>query len=146
MSELVSEVKHAWSSFDLNALDKLEPLYSPDVQFIDPAGEIRGREPLFQHFRASCSNLIECQFSFNDTLETCADDRALLVWSMNFRHKKLRGGHLITTSGSTLLRFREQIVFHRDWFDLGETVYEHVPLLGAMLRLIKAKMHSDPSN
>lgn len=146
MSALIREIKHAWSRFDLDALEKLEPLYSPEVQFIEPAGEINGREALFQHFRTTCNNLIECQFIFNDSLETCAADRAFLVWSMNFRHKQLGGGNPITTSGTTLLRFGEQIVFHRDWFDLGETVYEHVPLLGSMIRLIKKKMHADLAN
>ena len=143
MSDLVSEVKHAWGRFDLDALENLEPLYSPQVEFVEPAGKIIGRDAVFRHFRESCDNLIDCRFSFNEALEMRSRDRAYLVWSMNFRHKKLRGGEAITTSGISLLEFNDQIDFHRDWFDLGQTVYENVPLLGPMIRAIKRKMHAD---
>ena len=140
MTELIGEVKQAWVRFDLAALEVLEPIYSPTVTFIEPAGEIHGREQVFRHFRESCENLIDCRFVFDDQLEICNHDRACLVWSMQFRHRKLSGGKQITTSGISLLKFTDQIELHRDWFDLGQTVYEHVPLIGSIIRLIKGRM------
>lgn len=140
MTELIGEVKKAWSRFDLEALKVLEPIYAPGVTFIEPAGKIHGRDKVFSHFRESCENLIDCRFVFDDRLETVSHDRAYLVWSMQFRHRKLSGGRQITTSGISLLKFTDQIELHRDWFDLGQTVYEHVPIIGSVIRLIKGKM------
>lgn len=140
MTALIGEVKKAWSRFDLEALEILEPIYSPGVTFIEPAGKIQGRDQVFSHFRESCKNLIDCRFVFDDQLETVSHDRACLVWSMQFRHRKLSGGRQIITNGISLLEFTDQIKFHRDWFDLGQTVYEHVPIIGSVIRLIKGKM------
>ena len=142
MSELIQQVKQAWSDFDSAALEQLEPMYSPDVVFIEPAGKIVGREALFEHFRGSLRDLIECHFQFDPTMEFIAEGKAYLAWSMTFRHSRLRGGDQITVNGISLLLFDHRINFHRDWFDLGAAVYEHIPVLGAAVRFAKNKMHS----
>ena len=140
MTDLVTKVKKAWSKFDLEALEALEPFYHPEVTFAEPAGVIQGRDKVFKHFRESCENLIDCRFVFDDDLEVRNHDRVCLVWSMQFRHRKLRGGKQITTSGISLLQFGNQIELHRDWFDLGQTVYENLPVIGSLIRLIKCRM------
>lgn len=142
MTDLISEIKTGWSQFDLEAVKKLEPLYSPSVTFIEPAGEIKGREAVFDHFRASCANLIECRFLFNESMEIRNENQACLVWDMTFRHRKLNGGKQIVSNGITLLQFDEQIRLHRDWFDLGQAVYENLPLMGSAVRFVKGKMHA----
>ncbi|MBX2867539.1 MAG: nuclear transport factor 2 family protein [Acidiferrobacterales bacterium] len=141
MMDTLTEIKLAWRQFDLKALDKLEPLYHPRVKFIEPAGEIMGREAVFHQFRQNCTDLIRCQFEFDDQLETVGVNQACLVWEMHFQHKKLRKGGNIVVPGTTLLQFDEQITLHRDWFDLGATIYEHVPLLGGVIRGIKSRLH-----
>lgn len=142
MSELIEQLKQAWSNFDSAALDQLEPMYAPDVVFIEPAGKIAGREALFEHFRGSLSDLIECRFQFDPGLEVIVEGKAYLAWSMTFRHSRLRGGDQIIINGVSLLLFDHRITFHQDWFDLGATVYEHIPVLGAAVRFVKNRMHS----
>ena len=143
MTDLLDGIKQAWKQFDLEALDRLEPLYHPDVVFIEPAGEIRGRNELFRYFRASCAQLIECRFEFDSDLETrsTTGDRSVLVWDMHFRHRKLAGGAKVSVPGSTLLRFDQQVTLHRDWFDLGAAIYEQLPVLGGVVRSIKRRIH-----
>lgn len=142
MTDLISEIKTGWSQFDLEAVKKLEHLYSPSVTFIEPAGEIIGREAVFNHFRASCENLIECRFLFNESMEIRNANQACLVWDMTFRHRKLNGGKKIVSNGITLLQFDKQIRLHRDWFDLGQAIYENLPLMGSVVRFVKGKMQA----
>lgn len=140
MQELVSRIKSAWSKFDLASIEEIEPLYADDAVFIEPAGEIQGRERIFNHFRQSCDNLIDCRFEFDDTQEVIGENRACLVWTMHFRQQKLQSGKLLTASGITLFNYDNQITLHRDWFDLGEMVYENLPLMGVVVRLIKGRL------
>jgi hypothetical protein len=46
----------------------------------------------------------------------------------------------IVVPGVTLLRFGDRITHQRDHFDAGALVYEHVPLLGALVRLVKRRL------
>jgi len=141
MNSLPDQIKSAWGKFDLAALKKLEPLYHSDVRFIEPAGEIRGREALFTHFKQSCNDLNHCKFVFDDSMETILENRGFLVWEMSFKHKKLNRGDEIIVSGTTYLEFTDSITLHRDWFDLGATVYENIPLLGRVVKSIKLRLH-----
>ncbi len=141
MTDLLNEIKLSWRKFDLEALDQLEPLYHPEVKFIEPAGEILGREKLFRYFRQSSEGLISCSFEFDNDLETATPGQGFLVWQMHFQHKKIRKGSKIVVPGATLLQFEDQITLHRDWFDLGATVYENIPLLGSVIRAIKSRLH-----
>ncbi len=141
MSQILDQIKSAWGQFDLTALDKLEPLYHSDVRFIEPAGEIRGREILFRHFRQSCTDLSHCKFRFDDSMETRSEKGAFLVWEMTFKHKKLRQENEIIVPGTTYLEFSDSITLHRDWFDLGATVYENIPVLGWAIKSIKRRLH-----
>ena len=61
---------------------------------------------------------------------------------MTFRHKSLAGGKTILVSGTTFLRLNDdnKVYFHRDYFDLGEMLYEHLPLLGRLLTTIKGRL------
>jgi limonene-1,2-epoxide hydrolase len=44
----------------------------------------------------------------------------------------------LEVQGISHLKFLEnQVIYHRDYFDLGEMVYEHVPVLGKIVRFIK---------
>lgn len=142
MTDLLEELKLAWKQFDLDALERLEPLYHPDVVFIEPAGEIRGRDSLFRYFRASCSDLLECRFEFDPIMETRSSQngQGFLVWHMHFRHRRLARGKPISVAGTTLLKFDDQITCHRDWFDLGAAIYEHLPVLGTAVRAVKRRV------
>ena len=143
MSVIVSQLKDAWSRFDLEALKVLEPLYSPTVIFVEPAGSIEGRDALFAYFRSSCQQLNYCYFEFDAEREFIESDSALLPWLMRFSHRRLNKGNEICVSGASLLRFDKQIVEHRDWYDLGAAVYEHIPVIGGITKRIKRRIHED---
>ncbi len=34
----------------------------------------------------------------------------------------------------------DSIIYHKDYYDLGEMVYEHVPILGFVIKKIKGKL------
>lgn len=126
----------------LNAdnLHLLQDIYSTDIQFTDPAHEIIGLEQLTEYFTALYQNVESIEFTFHDVLQH--DDSCYLQWVMTFRHKTFAGGKAICVPGTTFLRFNNdgKVCYHRDYFDLGTMLYEHLPLLGRLLTRIKRRL------
>lgn len=127
---------------ELNAenLHLLKDVYSSDIHFIDPAHEIDGLDQLSDYFSALYQKVSSIDFEFKDVLEQ--DSSCYLQWDMAFRHKSFAGGRTIKVSGTTFLRLNddEKICYHRDYFDLGAMLYEHLPLLGRLLTKIKGRL------
>ena len=123
----------------LNAdnLNTLQGVYRRDVRFIDPAHVIVGIDNLTAYFAALYTNLDSIVFNFCRPL--LIEGKGYVSWQMTFCHKRLGGGKPITTDGVTYLEFDDQgmVFYHRDYFDLGAMLYEHIPLLGPLVKSIK---------
>lgn len=64
-------------------------------------------------------------------------------WTMTLQAGGLNGGDPVVVPGSSYLRFGDSdnlVVYHRDYFDMGQLVYEHVPLLGRVIGHVKARL------
>jgi hypothetical protein len=126
-----------YQRLSLDNLHILAEVYSKDVQFIDPAHKITGLTNLTQYFAALYKNVESIEFSFDHMLEN--DSEGYVQWLMTFSHKKLAGGKPISVNGTTFLQFDSEgkVYYHRDYFDLGAMLYEQLPLLGRLVKLIK---------
>ncbi len=63
---------------------------------------------------------------------------------MHLSHKRLNGGKPITLDGNSVITLdpqTKQAIYHRDYFDLGEFIYEQVPVLGFVIRKLKAYLN-----
>lgn len=125
---------------DLAGVDMsiIQEIYSDDVEFIDPAHNIHGLPALIDYFNNMMCNLTACNFDIREIHEL--EGSATLCWTMTVTHPKLNGAKPISVEGMTLLRFDEKVDFHRDYFDLGAMLYEHVPLLGRAVRYLKKSL------
>nr|WP_320012363.1 nuclear transport factor 2 family protein [uncultured Desulfobulbus sp.] len=129
-----------YNDLDANNLEILEEIYSPDIHFVDPAHEIRGLEQLTGYFRELYQGMISICFDFSTPL--VVDKRATVRWTMRLRHNSLARGNPVTVEGISQLTFDDggKVTFHRDYFDLGAMLYEHIPLLGRVIRVIKGRL------
>ena len=61
---------------------------------------------------------------------------------MKFRHQAIGNGKLISVEGCSALQFDADglIVHHRDYYDMTDMVYQHVPVLNWLTAIIKRKM------
>jgi hypothetical protein len=60
---------------------------------------------------------------------------------MKLKHPKLNGGQPVEVNGVSQIRFSgDRVIYHRDYFDLGEMLYENIPLLGVVIRNIKQRL------
>jgi hypothetical protein len=112
-------------------------LYAPDVVFEDPLHRAEGLDAVRAHFERLNANLRVCRFEYEPAFHDGPD--AVLPWTMSL---ELRRGprRAIVVPGVTLLRFSDRITRQRDHFDAGALVYEHVPVLGALIRFVKRRV------
>jgi len=126
--------------------EQLATLYSPDIRFRDPAHNLSGLSALCDYLNHQYSSVKYCEFI--STGEWASGKYIFLQWDMKLQHPKLNGGKTITVNGISQLKCQTQadgskrIAQHRDYFDLGQLLYENVPLLGALNRRLKQGMSS----
>lgn len=115
----------------------MDELYSSDVIFRDPVHQIQGIAPLHDYMDDMYRKLTECRFEYLDQL--VCEHSAYIKWNMHFRHESL-GNKLITVRGVSQIQYDEKVIFHEDVYDMGELIYEHVPVIGGVTRWLKRRL------
>ena len=120
----------------------LENIYSKRVTFVDPITTHEGIEQVKTYFNNLLTQAESCKFLIHNTL-TIADPNSpvshVVNWKMTLVLK--RSTKVITLDGTTQLKVEdEKIIYHKDYYDLGEMVYEHIPLLGSIIKMIKRRL------
>ncbi|WP_372871923.1 nuclear transport factor 2 family protein [Shewanella sp.] len=138
ISAQIQRLMELYRHLNANNLELLDDVYSNDVVFCDPVHRIEGLVALKTYFVQMYQDLRSINFTFHQVMDD--GQHAMLVWTMAFSHPKLASGKLIRVDGVSQIAYDQQIEFHRDFFDLGAMVYEHIPGLGALLRLLKRRI------
>lgn len=126
------------------ALDKQPPsvlnaLYHQNAALIDPFGEHRGLTAIHRYFAHLLTNVDRCRFVIDAPL--CGDARFAVTWTMHWSHPRIAKGKPLTLAGSSVVNTRDDlIIYQRDYYDAGEMLYEHLPLLGWAVRGVKRRV------
>lgn len=139
MPTFLQRFAHAFATLDRHNLDRLDELYSPDIEFRDPLHRIHGLPALRNYFAQLYSSATPPQFTFHG-YDECGDGQGYLRWTMVFSHPRLRGGQPIRVDGCTYLRWAGHVYLHHDYFDNGALLYEHLPLLGRIIAWLKRRL------
>jgi hypothetical protein len=100
---------------------------------------MHGVDAMQNYFQTLYSNVSHCEFEFQE--EFIVQNSAVICWTMHYRHPTLNHGKTISVSGNSQLKFDAQgIYWQRDFVDMGAMLYEHVPLLGSIIRYLKRRM------
>lgn len=138
MSGLIHDLQEYYSDFLAGDPSTLGRLYSDEVVFCDPLHRVEGLPALESYFSGMSDGLTSCRFEFEESV--IGDGNACLTWHMHYAHRRLNAGRPLSLRGCSLLRFDQRVYYHEDFYDLGAMVYEQVPLLGALVRGVKARM------
>jgi len=117
-------------------VDGIDALVAPDVRFKDPFNDVRGRDKLRAIFADMFTVLQAPRFVVRD--HAVSGRTAYLRWGFDFTLR----GRAYNIEGMSEVRFDEAglVVEHIDHWDAAEQVYEHIPGLGALIRLVKRRM------
>ena len=132
----LKELKKWYENLKEGSLDEMNFLYDENVFFKDPFNEIKGRDKLMKIFVHMFETLEKPQFVILDTIENSGS--AFLTWDFFLRIK----GREYKIHGSSHLKFNKEnrIVYHRDYFDVGEEILLNVPFIRLMYSYFRKKL------
>ncbi|HMA15440.1 MAG TPA: nuclear transport factor 2 family protein [Kiloniellaceae bacterium] len=117
-------------------LDRLSEHCATEVRFSDPFNEVVG----LAGYRRVLEEMFEDigQPDFVVTGRALAGEALHLCWRLSGRGP---GGRALHIEGMSEIRFDAAglVVAHADFWDAG-IVYEQIPLLGALIRLVKRRL------
>lgn len=130
-----------WEELRADTLPKLAEHLAPGVRFKDPFNDVRGIDATMAVMRAMLDH---------GTPRFAIADRAVGVAGTGYLRWRCviapARGAPIVLEGISEIRFDAQglVVEHVDHWDAAEQLYEHVPLLGALIRLVKRRLRVTP--
>lgn len=135
----VTRVKRYFETLTPESVARIGEVYADDAWFKDPFNEARGRVEIARIFARMFEQLDAPRFVVRDGV--AVDAQAFLAWDFVFRMRRWRRAEQ-TIRGATHLRFAPdgRIVYHRDYWDAAEDLYEKLPALGPLLRLLKRRV------
>lgn len=130
-----------FNKLDSTCTENLYNVYTEDVTFQDPLHRIEGLMELESYFAALYAQVTTCRFHFHHRQRL--NDTAFVTWTMYLVHPSLARGGEVTVEGCSQLVFAGdgsgRVRRHRDYFDVGELLYERLPLLGSVVKWIKQR-------
>ena len=132
-------------------IEELSEIYSNDVVFIDPIAHHSGISAVKNYFSKLLLDAQYCTFTIHSIdemkvpvkeLESASDSSKFIIcWKMTFTSPRINKGKPIDVDGITKVKTKDnKIINHRDYYDLGQMVYENVPLLGRIIKSNKRKL------
>lgn len=135
---LLPQVKLFYEQFSAATIARLDDIYTPDIEFRDPVHVMHGSLRLKGYLRGMAGSISHYKMRYID--EAVTEYGAYLTWELDYAHRSLRGGDIITVRGMSRLLFTSKVYYHEDSYDLGALLYEHIPGLGFATRRVKQHM------
>ena len=132
----IKELAKWYENLKEGSLDEIDLFYDENVFFKDPFNEFNGRDKLMKVFAHMFENLENPHFVILDTIENSGS--AFLTWDFFLRIK----GREYKIHGSSHLKFNKEnrIVYHRDYWDVGEEILLNVPFIRLMYSFFRKKL------
>ena len=138
MYSVVDAFKRFYGEFGQASIASLADVYCSDVVFTDPIHIIQGLDKLSDYFNNICGDLSECRFEFIN--EVVGPGHACFKWEMYYRHPRIKNNQPIQLTGASFIEYSDKVDSHEDFYDMGAMLYEHIPVMGSAIRMIKSKM------
>jgi hypothetical protein len=135
---LLARFQGVYQDLRHDTLGLLDKVYAANVLFEDPLHRIEGLPTLKAYFARLYEGVETISFEFSEILE--GPGQAMLTWTMHMKHRRLRAGEPLALPGATHIRFGDRVHYHRDYFDAGALLYERLPLLGGVIRAVRARV------
>lgn len=118
------------------SLNTLDSIYAHDARFKDPFNDVLG-VPAIAHIFSHMFDQLDSP-AFRVGTRIVEGDQLMLGWVFSFR----RGGRPIEIRGVThmILDGDGRISLHRDYWDPAEELYSKLPLIGAPIRWLAARL------
>ena len=141
LTERSERIRETFDDLRSDTLYLLDDLYADELVFEDPLGRLEGLDEFRVYIQAMYEYVEDIQWVYTE--EVIAGDTHVLFWTMTLQTKGLNKGKPFSVDGTSRMVFGEddKIVAHRDYFDMGDYVYERVPVVKWFVKLVKRRLH-----
>ena len=138
--EVIQRFEQFYENLSLSSIENIADIYHPEIVFVDPISKHHGLASVKSYFTQLLENTTYCNCKIQVIMG--ADDQFSVTWKMQYAHAKLNRGREVIVDGITHLKQQDdRIILHRDYFDMGQMVYEQVPILRSVVKSIKKRMN-----
>lgn len=132
-----------FEKLNVRSIRLLEKLAEPGMRFKDPFNDVRGIDAVERILQHMFQTLHNPKFKVRDYAwgrwqKEAQGAIAYLRWDMTFEFKGQK--HMIEGMSEVMFSKDGKVMSHIDHWDAGEQFYEHIPILGSVIRFVKSKL------
>lgn len=119
-------------------LEEYAKVFDEKITFEDPFQKVAGIEKVYAVFEHMYDTLYKPSFSVNEIV--CENDCVYLRWDFSYQRSPKHKVESFT--GVSRVQFGQdaKVISHIDYWDAAENIYEKIPLLGSLIRVIKRRI------
>lgn len=123
-----------------NVLAKVRNVYAENAYLNDTLKEVNGIDAIEAYFLRSAKALEYWAVECPDV--AVSGSNYYFRWVMDIKFKTLKKGRICRSYGISHIRFDEtgKVVLHQDYWDSANGFFEHIPILGGLIKLIKGRL------
>jgi hypothetical protein len=141
-SQHVAGIVAFFETLSPESLVRLAEFYAAQARFTDPFNDVVGVvaiEKIFAHMFVTLK-----QPRFVVTQQVCQGHQCFLTWEFRFyfRNYKVAREQVILGASHLVLNGSGLITVHRDYWDAAQELYEKLPVVGGLMRWLRARVTS----
>lgn len=130
-----------WEAVSPADLGRLAEVFTEDVHFVDPFNDVTGLDRLRLVFEEMFENMVEPKFTV--TGQAVGEDACFLRWRFTFRLRENGKERQIVGISEVRIAPDGRVAEHIDHWDAARQAYEEIPVLGAILRMLRRRFSID---
>ncbi len=121
-------------------IESYAEIFDEKIYFEDPFQKVIGLTKVYEVFQHMFDTLHDPRFIIEEVI--CNQQCAYLRWTFSYQRSSKHKIEKFT--GVSRVQFLQtgKVISHIDYWDAAEHIYEKVPLLGALLRMIKKRIRA----
>lgn len=142
MANPVPSIEEIFNGLNKDTMHMIDDFYAPQAEFMDPVTYRKTPAEIKKYYENLYANVESIRFDFSK--HVVQGDDHVVFWTMHLTHKRLNNGKPVSLIGNSHIVLdpkTKQAIYHRDYFDMGEFIYEKIPVLGMVIRKIKSFMN-----
>jgi len=134
------KIENIFNNLRADNMSILDDFYTKDVEFIDPVGKHKGLDSVKEYYTNLYKIVKDIRFETKDLISQ--DNNHVYVWKMVMKAKGLNKGKEVSLEGTSVIKFNDNdlVTYHRDYFDMYEFVYRHIPVVGWLTKKVNKKL------
>jgi hypothetical protein len=139
-TDIIERTKKFFNHLNKETIDAVNDFYDQEIAFKDPLVSFSNRLSLKDYYRGLYNNVSSIHFTFENEIQNGLE--CSLSWTMEMTCG-LNNGNPMAVDGISTIRFggkEGKAIYHRDYYDMGEFVYERIPIVKNVIKLIKKKL------